>query len=261
MCTLVVLHRAIPGVPLLVAANRDEFFARRSEGPALRRTPGGVAVVAPRDARGGGTWLGISSTGIFAALTNVGGVEPDPARRSRGLLVLDCLEAPSAKEAADRAQSVESGSYNPFNLLLADGQDAYAVTGGAASRRLRLEPGAHVIGNGPFDRQPTPKVARLREQAERIVGAELRGALAGLADLCRLHAAGDPLGSPCVHTESYGTRSSVLLALADDRAASVFRFAEGAPCETDYDDFTPLLHELARGTRPGEGESAARKVS
>ncbi len=261
MCTLVVLHRAIPGVPLLVAANRDEFFARRSEGPALRRTPGGVAVVAPRDARGGGTWLGISSTGLFAALTNVAGAEPDPGRRSRGLLVLDSLEAPSAKEAAERAQSVESGSYNPFNLLVADGQEAYAVTGGREAHSLHLEPGAHVIGNGALDRQPTPKVARLRDHAKRIVGAELPEALAGLADLCRVHSAGDPLGSPCVHTESYGTRSSALLALAADSAASVFRFADGAPCENAYDDFTPLLHELARGTRPGEGESAARKIS
>jgi uncharacterized protein with NRDE domain len=261
MCTLVVLHRAIPGVPLLVAANRDEFFARRSEGPALRRTPGGVAVVAPRDARGGGTWFGISSSGLFAALTNVGGVEPDPGRRSRGLLVLDSLGAASAKEAAEQAQSVGSGSYNAFNLFLADGREAYAVTSGREVRSLHLEPGAHVIGNGALDRPPTPKVARLREQAERIVGAGLPEALAVLADLCRSHLAGDPLGSPCVHTDSYGTRSSALLALGDDRAESVFRFSDGAPCQNDYDDFTPLLHELARGTRPGEGESAAREIS
>jgi uncharacterized protein with NRDE domain len=261
MCTLVVLHRAIPGVPLLVAANRDEFLTRRSEGPALRRTPGGVAVVAPRDARGGGTWFGINSGGLFAALTNVAGEEPDPARRSRGLLVLDALEAGSARQAADRAQSTASGRYNPFNLFVADAREAYGVTCRGEARGLRLGPGAHVVGNAPLDAEPTPKVARLRERAERLVGAPLPLALAKLADLCRAHRDGDPLASPCVHTQSYGTRSSALLALADGEGESVFRFAEGAPCQNEYDDFTPLLHELARGTRPGEGESVARELS
>lgn len=261
MCTLVVLHRAIPGVPLLVAANRDEFLARRSEGPALRRTPGGVAVVAPRDARGGGTWFGVSSQGLFAALTNVAGEAPDPARRSRGLLVLDVLEAGSAKEAADHAQSTAPGRYNPFNLFVADAREAYGVTCRGEARGLRLEPGAHVVGNGPLDAEPTPKVVRLRERAERLVGSSLPVALADLADLCRAHREGDPLASACVHTQSYGTRSSALLALGAGERESVFRFAEGAPCQNEYDDFTPLLHELARGARRGEGESVAREIS
>ena len=261
MCTLVVLHRAIPGVPLVVAANRDEFLARRSEGPALRRTPGGIAVVAPRDARGGGTWLGVSARGIFAALTNVAGEPPDPERRSRGLLVLDALEAGSAREAAERTRSLASGRYNAFNLFVADFHEAWGVSCRGEARRLRLEPGAHVVGNAALDAQPTPKIARLRERAERLAGEALPGALAGLAELCRDHQDGDPLASACVHTESYGTRSSALLALADAESESVFRFAEGTPCQNAYDDFTPLLHELARGTRLREGESVAREIS
>jgi len=261
MCTLVVLHQAVPGVPLLVAANRDEFLARRSEGPALRRTPGGVAVVAPRDARGGGTWLGVSSRGLFAALTNVAGEEPDPARRSRGLLVLDALEAGSARDAAARVESEANGRYNAFNLFVADVREAYAVTCRGEARGLRLEPGAHVVGNTPLDAPPTPKLTRLQEQAESLVGVPLPLALASLAELCRGHRVGEPLASACVHTESYGTRSSALLALADGEGDSVFRFADGAPCQNEYDDFTPLLHELARGTRSGEGESVARKLS
>jgi uncharacterized protein with NRDE domain len=261
MCTLVVLHRAIPEVPLLVAANRDEMFTRRAEGPALRRTPGGVAVVAPSDARAGGTWLGVNARGLFAALTNVAGAEPDPARRSRGLLVLEALEAASAREAAEQASSVGPDAYNPWNLFVADARDAYAVSWRGELRRRRLPPGAHVLGNVPFDAAPTPKLARLAAQAERLAGRALPEALAGLAELCRSHESGDPLGSACVHTERYGTRSSALLALADREGESEFRFAEGPPCQQEYRVFTPLLHELARGTRPGEGESVARKVS
>jgi len=261
MCTLVVLHQAVPGVPLLVAANRDEFLARRSEGPALRRTPGGVAVVAPRDARGGGTWLGVSSRGLFAALTNVAGKEPDPARRSRGLLVLDALEAGSAREAAARVESEANGRYNAFNLFVADLREAWAVTSSSDLRSVRLEPGAHVVGNTPHGAPPSPKLARMQEHADGLVGARLPQALASLAGLCRSHRDGDPLASACVHTESYGTRSSALLALSDGEGESLFRFADGAPCQNEYEDFTPLLHELARGTRSGEGESVARKVT
>jgi uncharacterized protein with NRDE domain len=261
MCTLVVLHRAIPGVPLLVAANRDEVFARRAEGPALRRTPGGVAVVAPRDARGGGTWLGVNAEGLVAALTNVAGAQPDPGRRSRGLLVLDALEAGSAREAAERVGRVASDAYNPWNLFVGDGREAFAVSWRDEPRRRRLAPGAHVVGNAPLDAPPTPKLARLREQAQRLAGRSLPDALAGLAELCRGHESGDPLGSACVHTERYGTRSSALLAVADRDGASELRFAEGPPCQQEYRVFTPLLHELARGARRVEGESAARKVS
>jgi uncharacterized protein with NRDE domain len=261
MCTLVVLHRSVPGVSLLVAANRDEFFDRRAEGPALRRTPGGVSVVAPRDARGGGTWLGLSSRGLFAALTNVAGAEPDPRRRSRGLLVLEALEAASAREAALRVGSVAPGTYNAFNLFVADAVEAFAVTCRGEATCLRLAPGAHVLGNVALDAPPTPKVERLREQARRLAGRPLPDALAGLSDLCRGHREGDPLGAACVHTERYGTRSSALLALADRESESSFAFADGAPCENEYRVFTPLLHELARGTRPAEGESVARMVS
>src|SRR5262245_13743240 len=259
MCTLVVLHRAIPGVPLLVAANRDEYFARRAEGPALRRTPGGVAVVAPRDARGGGTWLGVNARGLVAALTNVAGSEADPTRRSRGLLVLEALEAGSAREAVERVGSVSARDYNPWNLFVGDGRDAFAVGFETAPRRLA--PGAHVVGNAALDAPLTPKLARLHERAERLSGRGLPDALAGLEEICRGHESGDPLGSACVHTERYGTRSSALIALADREGESCFRFADGPPCLQEYRVFTPLLHELARGARPVEGESAARMVS
>jgi uncharacterized protein with NRDE domain len=261
MCTLVVLHQAIPGVPLLVAANRDEYLDRRAEGPALRRTPGGVRMLAPRDARGGGTWLGLSDRGLFAAVTNLAPAEPDPSRRSRGLLVLDALEAGSAREAAERVCSAPPGDYNPFNLFVGDGREAYALSSRGAATWRTLEPGAHVVGNCATDAEPTPKVARLRQRARRLAGLPLAEALAGLAVLCRGHRPGDPLGSACVHTERYGTRSSALLALAEREHERCFHFADGAPCESEYGDFTPLLHELARGARSVGGESVARMVS
>ncbi len=63
MCTLVAIHRAIPGRWLVVAANRDEYLDRPAEGPALRRS-GEWPVIAPLDIKAGGTWLGLNKEGF-----------------------------------------------------------------------------------------------------------------------------------------------------------------------------------------------------
>ena len=97
MCTLIVLHGCLPEIPLAVGANRDEFYGRPAEGPALRNLEFS-AIVAPLDIRAGGTWLGLNEHGLFAAVTNRPMQEQasDPQRRSRGLLVLDALRERSA---------------------------------------------------------------------------------------------------------------------------------------------------------------------
>ena len=82
MCTLIVLHRCFADAELLVAANRDEYLDRPAELPALR-VWNGRTVLAPRDARAGGTWLGMNDAGLFAALTNRPTPRPDPRLRTR----------------------------------------------------------------------------------------------------------------------------------------------------------------------------------
>jgi uncharacterized protein with NRDE domain len=253
MCTLIALHRVFPGAALVVAANRDEFFERPAEGPALRPGPEGP-VVAPTDTRAGGTWLGINGAGVFAAVTNVSCDDPDPGRRSRGLLVMDTLAAASAKQAAETLEGLPRGAYNPFNFFVADGVDAFAFTYEESARSVACDDGAIVIGNAPLDAPAPPKLARLRGRVAEVAG---NGAapLDALADLCRDHEPGPrgPLDAVCVHTGPYGTRSSCLLQLADggiDDSRSVLRFSEGAPCENVYEDFSPLLRDLGRG-RPG----------
>jgi uncharacterized protein with NRDE domain len=253
MCTLIALHRVRPGAALVVAANRDEFFERPAEGPALRSSSSG-RVVMPVDGRAGGTWLGINGTGVFAAVTNVSCSEPDPERRSRGLLVRDALAQPSAKHAAEMLETLPMGAYNPFNLFVADARDAFAFTYEDAPRPVPSEDGAWVIGNAPLDAAEPAKLGRLRRRLGAVTGSD--GALLDeLAELCRDHEPGPrgPLDAVCVHTGAYGTRSSCLLQLADrglDDSRSVLRWSEGAPCENPYHDFSPLLRDLGRG-RPG----------
>ena len=253
MCTLVALHRSIPGSALLVAANRDEFLDRPAEGPALRATPSGL-LVAPRDAVAGGTWFGVNRSGVFAALTNVACSRLDPKLQSRGLLVVNALAARSAREAEEKIESLPMGAYNPFNLFVADADHAAAFTYEESVRPVADPGGAWIVGNAPLDGPEPPKLRRLRERLARVESGPAENVLPWLAAVCRDHEPGErgPLDALCVHTPVYGTRSSFLLRLTAglENSRNVFRYAEGAPCESEYEDFTPLLRDLGRGS-PG----------
>lgn len=265
MCTLIALHRRVPGVPLVVAANRDEFHDRPAEGPKLRETASGP-VVAPLDRQGGGTWLGIARGrgGLFVAVTNVSCQSPDPARRSRGLLVLDLLSARDAREAAEKAQGLPLHAYNPFNLLVADAAHAAAFTYEESLRPAPAPDGVFVVGNAPLDAQPPRKVDRLRERVATLA-ASGRAPDEALEGLLRDHSEGPrgALDAVCVHAGPYGTRSAALLrlgarGLSDPRSS--FRFAEGPPCQSETSDLTSLLRDLDHG-RPGAHGASERNVS
>ena len=245
MCTLIALHRCYPTAHLLVGANRDEFLARPASGPRLHAWHG-RRVIAPIDERAGGTWLGLNDAGVFVALTNRPAQKLDAGRRSRGLLVADALGWSSAARAAEAALQLAANAYNPFNLFLADAEHAFAVVYEEKPRVRALAPGAHVIGIADPDDTQVPKIARLLGEAERIAAAPEHAALDSLAALCRSHDArsDNALERACIHTTDYGTRSSTVLRRGSLREADVLRFASGAPCETPYEDLTPLLRTL-----------------
>ena len=218
MCTLIALHRCYPTAHLLVAANRDEFFARPATGPQLHHWHG-RRVLAPIDERAGGTWLGVNDAGLFVALTNRPIAQPDVTRRSRGLLVADALGRGSATRAAEAALRLAAGAYNPFNLFVADAEHAFAIVYDEKPRVRVLAPGAHVIGNADPNDAAVPKIARLLRDAERIASGPEAGALPALGALCSSHEAGsdNPLERACIHHGEYGTRSSTLLRRGADR--------------------------------------------
>ena len=88
MCTLVAIAGLCPDVPLAVAANRDELYARAAAPPGVLATE--PRIVGGRDLTKGGTWLGVTAQGFFVAVTNQRSwAAVEPGRRSRGELVLD----------------------------------------------------------------------------------------------------------------------------------------------------------------------------
>jgi uncharacterized protein with NRDE domain len=222
MC-LIAFHWDPGGpVPLVLAANRDEFYARPTASLAWWE---GGRLLAGRDLQAGGTWLGLAPDGRFAALTN----HRDPAltrpdRASRGQLPVRFLEGGRPAAAFLDALRSEAADFNPFNLLLFDGRDLL----GYESRRDRivlLQPGIHAVSNGPFD-APWPKVEALKAGLAAH-GADDEALLGLLADARpypddRLPQTGVPLDleralSPAfIRMATYGTRASTLLRLGRD---------------------------------------------
>ena len=117
-----------------------------------------------------------------------------------------------------------------------------------------LIPGVHVVGNADPDDGAHPKTARLLDRARQVAGRSDESSLLDeLSALCRDHEGEDgPLSAACVHAGGYGTRSSTLLGLGLEPGRGVLRHAEGPPCRADYEDWTPLLHEI----RPRAGLAA-----
>jgi len=261
MCTLIALHRRVPGFPLVIAANRDEYLDRPAAAPSL--WPGGsLPIAAPRDLQAGGTWLGLNAAGVFAGLTNRPIERPDPGRRSRGHVVVEALRAGSATEAARALSLLAAGAYNPFNLCVADREDAYVVVYDEKPTLHRLAPGVHVIGNADPDDRAVPKIARLLDRAEEAARRPRADLFDDLARICRGHEDdGHSRASACIHLGAYGTRSSTLLRMGDDPDDDAWRWAEGPPCAATYRDITGLLHVLASGSRQTTGHYEARALS
>ena len=232
MCLIVFAWHVMPGVPVIAAANRDEFYDRPAT-PAAP-WPEHPHVIAGRDLRGGGSWMGITTTGPngpkFAALTNIRGpLERRENAPTRGDLVAGFLAGTlGAEEYLD--QIIARGDvYNGYNLVLGD-RDAlywYSNRGVDDPRNGKpLEQGRiYGISNGLLD-APWPKVLRTKAQFASLLcqGAPEDAYFEMLADTTRapdlrLPETGMPievermLSPVCIEMEGYGTRTSTVVKL------------------------------------------------
>ena len=168
MCTLLLAWQVDPARPLVVAANRDEFYARPAAAAAFWQDA--PQLLAGRDLQAGGTWLGVTREGRFAALTNVRepGLRAPPHAPSRGQLVADFLRGNSAPE--DYLASLRPADYAGFNLVvgvIGDRASLWYLSNRAGPAR-RLGPGVYGVANAALD-TPWPKVARGRERLAALV--------------------------------------------------------------------------------------------
>ena len=157
MCLLAVAWQVHPAYRLVVAANRDEFYARETE-PA-HHWPDHPEVFAGRDAVAGGTWMGVTADGRFAALTNVrGGVlvpeDGAPPPPSRGALVADYLTGDTSAAIYVASVAAIAEQYSGFNLLVADQDQLWWCSN--HSEPQQLGPGVYGLSNASLD-TPWPK--------------------------------------------------------------------------------------------------------
>ncbi|MGB5254760.1 MAG: NRDE family protein [Sedimenticolaceae bacterium] len=166
MCLILIAWRVHPRYPLIVAANRDEFYAR----PTLpaQRWPGASGMIAGKDLEAGGSWMGVDAAGRFAAVTNFRELEQGPAdARSRGELVTDYLLGDASPESYLAELVERANRYRGYNLLLTDGGKLYCASNRGAPIR-HLPPGLHGVSNGPLD-SDWPKVKRGRQLLAKAV--------------------------------------------------------------------------------------------
>ena len=166
MCLILLAWRAHPRYPLVVAANRDEFFARPTA--AADFWPDAPQVLAGRDLQGGGTWLGVTRSGRFAALTNY----RDPAlvkaeAPSRGELVSGFLCGREAPDDFRRRIESVAAAYNGFNLLFGTGRSLHYFSN-CGDGGGELGSGIYGLSNHLLD-TPWPKLERGRSALQQAL--------------------------------------------------------------------------------------------
>ena len=227
MCLIVVACRAHPQFPLVVIANRDEFYERPTEPAAFWQDA--PDILAGRDRREGGTWLGVTRSGRFAAVTNFRrGLEQRSDARSRGGLVSGYLFGDGSAEDYCAEVGLRAADYNGFNLI-AGGINEIGYVSSEAPHAHLLADGIHGLSNHLLD-TPWPKVERTKLAVAEILGREAFAAeqlLGVLADGNHPADAQLPdtgvglelerkLSPVFIGSEDYGTRSSTVLTIRDD---------------------------------------------
>ncbi len=158
MCLILIALGLHEGYPLVIAANRDEFFGRPTQAASWDRQG---QVLCGRDLRAGGTWLGVTRNGRFAALTNYR--EPRnyrPDAPSRGHLVMDFLYGDMAPHKYLAGLANHGNEYNGFNLFVADPNEFWFYSNRGKAARA-LEPGLYGASNATLD-EPWPKLRRAK---------------------------------------------------------------------------------------------------
>jgi uncharacterized protein with NRDE domain len=221
MCVLFIAYNKHPRYPLIVLANRDEFYDRPTA--AASRWADHPQVTAGRDLVGGGTWLGIADGGRFAAVTNY----RDPSRPagpiSRGRLVADFLTGKASPGEYIRGVVTDAENFSGFNLVVGTVDELHYYSNAANDPPQKLEAGIYGLSNHLLN-TPWPKVSTGLAAFERLIAAEFSksDAFDLLAD--ETLAADDALPdtgigidkerilSPIfIRTAIYGTRSSTIV--------------------------------------------------
>ena len=232
MCLLVMAWQAHPRYRLVVAANRDEFHERPAA--PMTKWPPPNDILAGRDLRSHGTWLGLDRQRRFGVITNFRDLQrPSPEAPTRGNLIPRFLAGTADAGSFLHALEPEAAAYSGFNLLIADGDSLWYGCNRADRFARPLPPGVYGLSNQFLD-TPWPKLRRVRRSFETWLTQRDPGPADALfallndritvsvdADLPQTGLSAEwerTLSSPFVLNPDYGTRSSSVLLLESSGA-------------------------------------------
>lgn len=223
MCLIALAWQVAADYPLTLIGNRDEFHQRPARPAQPWQEEGMPDLLAGKDLEAGGTWLGVTRSGRFAALTNIRTPGAMRGPLSRGKLVLDYLAGDCSPRDYLAPLSAQAGDFAGFNLLVGDRNELWYLNS-LEGKPQQLPPGVYGLSNAALD-TPWPKLSRLRERLAEQPKAEAQQLLSLLhdehiyadellpktginPDMERMLSAAFILGN-----QDYGTRASSLLRL------------------------------------------------
>ena len=237
MCFIAFAFQCRDDCPLILAAGRDELYARLADLPA--RLAEGPAVIGGRDRQGGGTWLGVNEHGLVVAITNRAGEPYDGNRPTRGQIPLDALRLRCAADVRGWLESkLAADLQNPFNLLYADAREAFVTHAppDAPWRTAAVSPGVHVLTNEhALDALRIPALDEI----------DFQGPVDESVDrLCELLSRSGEESTGYEIAKDRGTHGTVSATVIALHAGGIYRHAAGNPRRTPFEDHSHLMREI-----------------
>ncbi len=257
MCLLAIQYRVVSECPILVAANREEFFDRRSSGPSIQA--GKPRILCPTDQRSGGTWLGVNQHGVFVGICNRRTMEPIGSNRSRGLLCKEALKGTSSQACLDRAlEELEKHQFEACNLMVADRDTGFVIHHETENEVLEMRSGLNIVGGRNLN---DPRDERVQLASRLLTLQTLDSPVKFLAVASKVFARSPSPASRAnmvLRGADYGTVSSTLIALGTKPRDAIYQYADGPADEARYEDYSPLLRDiLSRGLRESRTKAIA----
>ena len=166
MCLIVLAYKYVPGIPLFFAGNRDEFYDRPTEKAHIWNTK--PKMIAGKDLKAGGTWLGLTVNGKIAAITNHRNMNQNkPDAPSRGHIVKDALTSSNTTEHYLQELKSEAQEYNGFNLITGSREKLFYFSNQTMQIK-ELKPGIYALSNALLN-TPWPKAEWAKDQFKQIL--------------------------------------------------------------------------------------------
>lgn len=238
MCLILFAYHVHPNYPLVLVANRDEFYRRPTQ-PA-HWWPESPDLLAGKDLQAGGTWMGLTRSGRFAAITNV----REPGRKteqakSRGLLPQQFLQGKVSTDAFSTQLKQSRARYNGYNLLFGEVGALHYFSNRHPQRQL--QPGIYGLSNADLDcswpkvelgkqmlRREISKSKLVTDKLQKILASTKIAADTQLPDTGISLEWERLLSAICIQGDDYGTRSSTVL-LIDKQGQVNFHEKQIAP--------------------------------